>query len=169
MRFLPLFLVLLTAGPAATGSAPLREVFHPTTGSPAFRCLVPADWSSQVDGVGNLLLANRDRSANFSVTLVTSANPSASLDALAKILLDSAVHSPWDSREDVEISGHRGAKYTARVRHTNGAEVHAEIALVAAGDRQIAACSMLLSTRIKPADEAIARLVFAAIRLMPGS
>lgn len=168
MRFRPLLLLFVTALSAATVAAPLRDILHPATGRPAFRCLVPADWTSQVDAVGNLLLANRDRSANLSFTLVNSVAPGESLDALAKTLLFSAVNPPWDSREPAEISGHRGTRYTARVRHTNGVEVHAEVVLVVAGDRQIAAGSMLLSTRIKPADEATARLVFAAIRLAPG-
>lgn len=169
MRTLLLMFVLLTAAAAAPLPLPLREVFHPKADQPAFRCLVPADWTSQVDAVGNLLLANRDRSANFSLTLVASANPRESLDALARALLTSAVNPPWDSREADEISGHRGARYTAHVRHTNGVEVHAEVVLVVVGDRQIAASSMLLSPRIKPADEATARLVFAALRLVTGS
>ena len=172
MRVLLPMLLLLTAASAAAATnvtAPLREVYHPKADRPAFRCLVPADWTSQVDAVGNLLLANRDRSANFSLTLVASANPGESLDALAQALLTSAVNPPWDSRETAEISGHRGARSTAHVRHTNGVEVHAEVVLVVADDRQIAASSMLLSQRIKPADEAPARLVFAAIRLVPGS
>jgi hypothetical protein len=45
-------------------------------------------------------------------------------------------------------------------------EVHAEVMLVPVGEHLVAASSMLLSTRIKPADEAVARLVFAAVRII---
>jgi len=163
---LSLFLLAAVALPAAT-SVPLREIYHPKADQPAFRCLIPEAWSSEVDAYGNLQLSNRDHTANFSLTLVPSSSPRESLDPLATSLLTSAVNPPWDSREPVEISGHRGFKYTAHVRHSNGVEVHAEVMLVAVGDNRIAACSLLLATRIKPAEEATARLVFAAVRLVP--
>lgn len=167
---LPLLLVLAVGSVGATPAPrPLREVLHPKTGQPVFRCLVPANWTSQVDAVGNLLLANPDHTANLSLTLLASANPTDSLDALARTLLASAVRPPWDRREADEISGWRGQAYTALVRHTNGVEVAAEIRLFATGDRQIGACSLLLNRQIKPADEATARLVFAAIRLVPAA
>ena len=167
MRMLLSILALLSTAWSATAAEPLREVFHPKTELPAFRCLIPTEWTSQVDAVGNLQLANKDRTANFSLSFANSTNAAEAHDPLAKILLASAVHPPWDSREPAEISGHRGARYTAHVRHTNGVEVHAEVLLVPVGDHQVAACSMLLTTRIKPADEAIARLVFAAVRIIP--
>jgi hypothetical protein len=161
-------LVFLAAAVPVVMPAQLREVSHPKADLPAFRCLVPDSWSSNVDAAGNLLLANRGRTANFSLTLVPSAKPRESLDELAKALLASAVHPPWDSREPAEISGYRGFKYTARVRHTNGVEVLAEVMLVAIDDKQIAACSMLLTDRLSSADESTARLVQAALHLVPG-
>jgi len=166
MRLLLSLLALLAPACSATAAEPLREVFHPKAGLPAFRCLIPADWTSQVDAVGNLLLANPDHTANFSLSFANSANAAEALDPLARILLASAVHPPWDSREPVEISGHLGTHYLAHVRHSNGVEVHAEVMLVPVGEHQVAACSLLLSTRIKPADEAGARLVFAAVRIV---
>lgn len=165
--FVSMLVLLAAASASAVTTPPLREVFHPVADRPAFRCLVPADWTSQVDAVGNLLLANRDHSANFSLTFVSSSNAPEALEPLAKVLLSSAVNPPWDSREPGEISGYRGTKYTAHVRHSNGVEVHAEVMLVVVGEKQIAACSMLLNTKIKPADEAIARLMFAAVKLVP--
>jgi hypothetical protein len=168
MRTFLKLLVLLAAAVPAVAPAQLREIFHPKADLPAFRCLVPDSWSSSVDAAGNLLLANRSHTANFSLSLVPGAKPRESLDELAKALLESAVHPPWDSREPVEISGYRGFKYTARVRHTNGVEVRAEVVLVAIDDKQIAACSMLLAERLSAADESTARLVQAAIHLVPG-
>jgi hypothetical protein len=159
-------LALLAPAWAATAAEPLREVVHPKAEYPAFRCLVPSDWTSQVDAFGNLQLANPDHTANFSLNFANSTNAREALDPLAKLLLASAVHPPWDGHEPAEISGFHGAQYTAHVRHSNGVEVHAEVTLVPVGDHQVAACSMLLSTRIKPADEAIARLVFAAVRIV---
>jgi hypothetical protein len=160
-----MFVLLAAAVPAV---AQLREVFHPKAELPAFRCLVPEGWSSQIDAAGNLLLADRKHAANFSLTFVPSTRPREALDELAKVILASAVTAPWDSREPAEISGYRGFKYTARVRHSNGVEVRAEVVLVAVGDRQIAASSMLLNNRIPAAEESTARLVHAAIRIVPG-
>ena len=167
MRTLLKLAVLLAAAVPAVASAQPREVFHPSADRPAFRCLVPEGWSSRVDAFGNLLLANQDHTVNFSLSLVPSARPRESLDVLAKALFESAVHPPWDSREPAEISGYRGFKYTARVRHTNGVEVRAEVVLVAVGEKQIAACSLLLSDPLTSADEGSARLVQAAIHIVP--
>ena len=166
-RLLPMLVLLVAALPAAD-SAQLREVFHPKADLPAFRCAVPGDWSSSVDANGNLLLANREHTANFSLTFVPSAQPHEALDTLAKAILAQAVTAPWDSREPAEISGYRGFKYTARVRPVNGSEVRTEVVLVAVGDRQIAAASMLLSAHLSSADETTARLVHAAVRIVPG-
>lgn len=168
MRALLSMLVLLAAALPATANAQLREVFHPKAELPAFRCALPDDWTSSVDAAGNLLLANRGHGANFSLSFVASAQPREALDTLAKAILAQAVTTPWDSREPAEISGYRGFKYTARVRNPNGTEVRTEILLVAVGDRQIAAASMLLSPRLSSADETVARLVHAAIRIVPG-
>jgi hypothetical protein len=155
MRTLLSLFLILTAAAAPAATTPLREVFQ------------PEDWTSQVDAVGNLLLANKDRSVNFSLSFVNTTSAPDALDPLAKVLLASAVNPPWDSRESVEISGHRGYKYTAHVRHTNGVEVHAEVALVAVGEKKIAACSLLLTTKVKATEETLARLVFAAVKLVP--
>ena len=162
-----LLLYLLPALLAAAPSAGLREVLHPRSDLPAFRSLLPDGWTSEVDAAGNLLLANRDRSANFSLGFVHSPDPEGSLDALAKAILASAVVKPWDNREPAEISGHRGYRYTARVRHTNGVEVRTEVVLVAVGTDHIAACSLLLGARVSRADETTARLMHAAVRLLP--
>lgn len=160
---LALLPVLLASAPPAV----LCEVLHPRADLPAFRCLLPEGWTSEVDNAGNLLLANRDRSANFSLGFVHSPDPEGSIDALAKAILASAVVKPWDSREPAEISGHRGHRYTARVRHTNGVEVRTEVVLVAVGADHIAACSLLFGTRVSRADETTARLMHAAVRLLP--
>lgn len=166
MRPILILLVLLAAA-AAPAREVLREIVHPKAALPAFRCLLPEDWRSEVDASGNLQLANGDRTANFSLSLVHGSDPASSLDALAKVILAGAVVAPWDSREPAEISGHRGFKYSARVRHTNRVVVRAEVILVAVGDRHIAACSLLLAERVARDDEAIARLVQAAVKLLP--
>jgi len=168
MRPLLSMLVLLAAAVPAAAAEPLREIRHPASGQPAFRCLVPENWTSQVDAGGNLLLANRGRTANFSLAFTPSPRPREALDELAKELLDTAVTSPWDSREPAEISGYRGFKYAARVRAPNGVVVRAEVVLVAVGDQQIAVSSLLLAERVSPADEGTARLVHAAIHIAPG-
>ena len=166
MRLLPSLFVLLAAA-AAPAREVLREVVHPKADLPAFHCLLPADWRSEVDASGNLQLSNRDRTANFSLSLVHGSDPAGSLDVLAKAILAGAVTPPWNSREPAEISGHRGFRYSARVRHTNGVTVRAEVILVAVGDGHIAACSLLLSERVSRDDEATARLVHAAVKLLP--
>lgn len=169
MRTFLKLLVFLGAMAASAAHARdlLREIVHPKADLPAFHCLVPADWHSEVDASGNLQLANDDRSANFSLSLMRSSGSADTLDALARAILSRAINAPWDSREPAEISGHRGYKYSARVRHTNGVEVRAEIILAAVGGQNIAACSMLLSTKIGRDDETTARLVHAAIKLIP--
>lgn len=153
--------------PPAPARELLREIIHPKTDRPAFRCLVPADWREEIDALGNLQLSNPRRSANFSLSLAHSSAPAAALDALAQVILSGAVVAPWDSREPAEISGHRGYKYCARLRPAGGAEVRAEVILVAADNDHIAACSMLLAERIAGEDETLARLVQAAVRLHP--
>jgi hypothetical protein len=98
---------------------------------------------------------------------VHSSDPREALDVLAKAILADAIVAPWDAREPAEISGHRGYKYTARVRAGNGVEFHAELVLVAAGDEHIASCSMLLARRISRDDELLARLILGNIKLLP--
>lgn len=152
---------------AATAREPLREILHPKADLPSFRVLLPADWSDTVDANGNLLLASDDRTANFSLSFARSSNPREALDGLARAILTGAIASPWDSREPAEISGHRGYRYTARIRHANGAQVRAELVLVAVGENHIASCALLLGERADKSDEALARLVHAAIKLVP--
>lgn len=163
-RLLPF--VLLPTLLASAPSAVLRDVLHPRSDLPAFHCLLPEGWTSEVDTAGNLLIANRDRSANFSLGFVHSPDPAGTIDELAKAILASAVVKPWDNREPAEISGHRGYRYTARVRHTNRVEVRTEVVLVAVGADHIAASSLLLGTRVSRADETTARLMHAAVRLL---
>ena len=80
MRTLLPILALLAATLPAAAADSLREVYHPKADQPAFRCLVPADWTSEVDAGGNLQLANRDRSANFSLSLAHSPDAREALD-----------------------------------------------------------------------------------------
>lgn len=167
MRSLSLLLLLLATLTPTVASAQLRDVLHPRADLPAFRCQLPADWTNEVDASGNLQLANPPRTANFSMSIVHSPEPVEKLDVLAKAILAGAVTAPWDSREPAEISGYRGYKYTARVKHTNGVQVLAEVILVAVGEQHIAACSMLLAERITRPDETTARLVQAAMKLIP--
>lgn len=167
MKSLPWWFLFLAALAPAVGSAQLRDVLHPRADLPAFRCQVPVDWTNEVDAAGNLQLANARRTANFSMSIVHSAEPAAQLDGLAKAILAGAVTAPWDSREPAEISGYRGFKYTARVKHTNGVQVRAEVILVAVGEQHIAACSLLLAERVTRPDETTARLVQAGMKLIP--
>lgn len=164
-----LTLLLLLAAPTCglAGRELLREILHPKADLPSFRLLLPADWTNEVDAAGNLLAANADRTANFALSFARASAPHEALDGLAKAILTGAVVAPWDSREPVEVSGHRGYKYTARVRHANGVQVRAEVILVAAGERHIAACSLLLGDRISRSDETLARLVHASVKLLP--
>lgn len=164
---LPLFALLVALAPAAAGRELLRELLHPRSDLPAFRCLVPADWTSEIDPSGNLQLANEARTATFSLGLVHSNDPRAALDSLARSILADALAPPWEAREPAEISGHRGYKYTARVRYQNGVEIHAELILVAVGDEHIASCALLLSPRLRRDDELLARLVFGSVKLLP--
>ena len=127
---------------------------------------MPADWSTSVNADGDLLLANRGHSANFSLNFVPSAHPREALDQLARAILGSVGATVWDSREPAEISGCRGFRYTARVRPAGGAEVRAEIVLVAVGEDRIASASMLLARRMDEDAEVTARLAFAALRLV---
>lgn len=145
----------------------LREVVHPKADLPAFRVLLPAEWTDTVDPTGNLLLANREKSVNFSLSLTHASAPQDALDGLARAVLTGAVTAPWDSREPAEISGHRGYRYTARIRHSNGVEVRTELVLVAVGDRHIASAALLLGQRASRSEEATARLVLAALKLLP--
>ncbi|MBI2512713.1 MAG: hypothetical protein HYV96_12095 [Opitutae bacterium] len=159
--------VLALLAPAADGRELLRELLHPKSDLPAFRCTIPADWTSEIDRLGNLQLASDARTATFSLGIVHSADPHEALDGLAKTILADAIAPPWKAREPAEISGHRGYKYTARVRAANGVEIDAEVILVAVGDKHIASCSMLLSRRISRDDEVLARLVFGNVKLLP--
>jgi hypothetical protein len=152
---------------AAAARDPLRTVLHPKADLPAFRVVLPEDWTDTIDATGNLLLASRDRAVNFSLSLTPSTSPRDALDSLARAVLNGRSGTPWDSREPAEISGHRGYRYTARIRHTNGVEVRVELVLVAVGDRHIASCALLLGERAGRNDETLARLVLAAIRLVP--
>lgn len=167
MRPAFLLLALLLAAAPAGAPAQLHEVLHPKAALPAFRCFLPAAWTQSVDPAGNLQLANRDRTANFSLAIVPSSAPRDALDPLARTLLAGALVAPWDSREPAEISGHRGHKYTARIKHPNGALVRAEVILVAIGDAHIGSCSMLLGERVSKDEESTARLVQAAVKLIP--
>lgn len=153
--------------PAARGRELLRELLHPKSDLPAFYCAIPADWTSEVDRTGNLQLANDARTTTFSLGIVHSSDPREALDVLAKAVLADAVTPPWETREPAEISGHRGYKYTARVRAANGTEIHAELILVAVGDEHIASCSMLVSQRVTRDDELLARLLFRSLKLLP--
>lgn len=167
MRPAFLLMALFLAAAPSGALAQLRDVLHPRADLPAFRCTIPAAWTNSVDPSGNLQLANRDRSANFSLAFVHSSAPRETLDTLAKTILAGALVLPWDSREPAEISGHRGYKYTARIKHANGALVRAEVILVAVGETRIGSCSMLLGERVSKDDESTARLVQAAVKLIP--
>lgn len=163
-----LFLVLalsvatLAAAPARDG---LREIVHPQADLPAFRCLVPADWRSSVDATGNLQVSNPAGTVFFSFSFAHAPNAADAHDTLARAVLNGASNPPWDSREPVEISGHRGYRYTARVKSGKD-HVRAELLIVAVGDRHLASCSVIFTDRLKPADETTARLVQAAVKLL---
>lgn len=158
---------LLLALVSSALASPLREIIHPRADLPAFRCAVPPDWPSEIDAAGNLRFSNRDRTVHFSLIIVPNPRPRDALDALAKALLSDAEVKPWDSREPAEISGHRGLRYTARVKAPDGAPVRTEILLVAIGEQHVAACSMILAARVSQTDENIARLVLAGVKLIP--
>lgn len=164
---LPLLVLALTATPTQAARELLRQVLHPAAGLPAFAGLVPADWRQEIDASGNLQLANGNRSATFSLNVIPTSDPAAALDELARAILASAVVAPWDSRAPAEISGHRGFKYSARVRHTNGVEARAEVVLIAVGAQHLAVCSMILADRVTAEQETTARLVHAGFRLIP--
>lgn len=164
---LTLLLLLATLASAAHARDGLRDLIHPRAALPAFRCVVPAEWADTIDAAGNLSLANEERTANFSFSLVRTPEPAERLDQLAKVLLAGAVSAPWESREPAEISGHRGFRYVARLKHTNGVIVRVDLVLVAAGPDHIASAALFLNEKVKPADETQARLVFAAARLIP--
>lgn len=162
-----LFALLSLLATASAASDQLREIIHPKADLPAFRLLLPADWTDSVDANGNLLIANRDRTVNFSLSLAHATSPGDALDSLARAVLGGGGSTPWDSREPAEISGHRGYRYTARIRHSNGAVVRTELLLAAAGERHIASCALLLGERVSRRDESLARLVLAGIKLVP--
>ena len=167
MRLLSFLLLLIAASPLnSTARELLREVVHPKSDLPAFHCLLPEDWRHEIDQVGNLQLTNERRTAHFSLSFVHSSDPANSLDELARMVLPPASTPPWDSHEPVEISGHHGFRYTAKVKHSSGVMVRTEILLVAVDREHIASCSMLLSERISQDDEVTARLVLSAIRLL---
>jgi hypothetical protein len=154
--------IVLAAAPASDG---LREIVHPAADLPAFQCLVPADWKSEVDATGNLQVTNRARTVFFSFSFAHTPNPGEAHDALARAVLNGPADPPWDSREPVEISGHRGFRYVARVKSGDDL-LRAELLIVQVGDRHLAACSVILADRLKPADETTARLVLAAVKLL---
>jgi hypothetical protein len=156
-------LALLTA--ASARDAGLREIVHPAADLPAFRCLVPEDWKSEVDATGNLQLTNRARTVFFSLSFAHSPTPGEAHDALARAVLNGPTNPPWDRREPVEISGHRGFHYVARVKSGDD-PVRAELLIVQVGDRHLAACSVIFADRLKSADETTARLVLAAVKLL---
>jgi hypothetical protein len=161
--FLFLTLALLTAAVAPAREA-LREIVHPKADLPAFHCLVPADWRCEVDIAGNLQLSNPARTAFFSLSFAHTPKPDEAHDSLARAVLGGSANPPWSSREPVEISGHRGFRYTARIK-SGDATVRAELLIVEAGDHHLAACSTLFNDHLKPDDEATARLVQAAVKL----
>lgn len=165
MRSLPVLILSLVLPALAPARDGLREIVHPSAELPAFRCLVPAGWESKVDATGNLQLSNPARTAFFSLSFAHTPNPAAAHDALARAVLGPAANPPWDRREPVEISGHRGFRYTARLK-SGGATVRTELLIVEAGDHHLAACSTILNDHIKPDDEATARLVQAALKLL---
>lgn len=152
----------LTAAPARDG---LREIIHPKADLPAFRCLIPADWRSEVDAIGNLQVSNPVGTVFFSLSFAHTSNPAEAHDALARAVFDGSNNPPWDSREPVEISGHRGYRYTARVKSGKDL-VRAELLIVTVGDRHLASCSTIFTDRLKPADETTARLVQAAVKIL---
>jgi hypothetical protein len=167
MRLLcPLLLALAfaTVAPARDG---LREILHPRAGLPAFRVLLPEGWTDTTDPSGNLRLANRDRSVTFAFGFVPAERPAETLDPLARSLLQGAATAPWESRDAAEISGHRGQRYAARLRPAAGSEVRTELVLVAVGDRHVASAALFLNHRAPAADETLARLVLAAVRIVP--
>jgi len=162
--FLTLVLSLAITAVAPARDA-LREIVHPAADLPAFRCLVPGDWEAKVDPTGNLQLANPARTAFFSLSFAHTPQPADAHDALARAVFGTATNPPWESRQPVEISGHRGFRYAARMK-TGAANVRAELLVVEAGDGHLASLSTILNERIKPADEAIARLVQSAVKLV---
>ncbi|HWA28143.1 MAG TPA: hypothetical protein VG734_21005 [Lacunisphaera sp.] len=162
LRALALSLATLAAASARDG---LREIVHPTADLPAFRCLVPADWESKVDAAGNLQLANPAHSAFFSLSFAHTSKPADAHDALARAVFGNATEPPWESREAVEVSGHRGFRYAARMK-SGKANVRAELLVVEAGPGHLASCSTIINERIKPEDETTARLVQAALKLI---
>lgn len=165
MRLLPALALSLLIPAVVAAREIVREIIHPSAELPAFRCLVPGDWESKVDATGNLQLANPAGTAFFSLSFAHSPNPAAAHDTLARAVLGAAASPPWDSRVPVEISGHRGFRYTARMK-TGKATVRSELLIVAVGELHLAACSMILNDRIKPDDETTARLVQASVKLL---
>lgn len=154
--------IVFAAAPAREG---LREIIHPQADLPAFRCLVPDDWPGEVDATGNLQVSNRARTVFFSFSFAHTPNPGEAHDALARAVLNGPANPPWDSREPAEISGHRGFRYVARVKSGDDL-LRAELLIVQVGDRHLAAASVIFADRLKPADEATARLVLAAVKLL---
>ena len=165
MRLFPLLVLSVATLAAAPARDGLREIVHPQAELPAFRCLVPADWRSSVDATGNLQVSNPAGTVFFSFSFAHAPNAADAHDALARAVLNGANNPPWESREPVEISGHRGYRYTARVKSGKDL-VRAELLIVSVGDRHLASCSVIFTDRLKPAEETTARLVQAAVKLL---
>lgn len=156
------FCLLLLAGALLSLPATARDLRFPETGEPAFTLLLPDNWKSSLDPNGNLQLANPESTATFSLSLVEAPLRPEQLDVLARAIVTS-----WESKTPTEISGRPGYRYHAHLARPDGVKVRVEITLVVADATHVLSSSMLCVESIKPADETLARLVHAAIKLAP--
>jgi hypothetical protein len=170
MKLLPrpalsLLLALSLSNALAPLSAVARELRHPETGLPAYQFQLPDDWLIQPADQGNLLLLDAQR-ATVLVILVVAGNvtPEAvANEALAKYTMSSRAKEPAD------ISGYKGYTWFAATKNSAGTDLNLEVTVVQAGAGQIASASLILPVGVGAAEEAAARKVRAALKLIPAA
>jgi hypothetical protein len=140
-----------------------KDIRFPAQGVPAYRFVLPDEWSAKDDGKGNLIMALPNRSASMVIYLQTATGD---LDEVLRGELSLSKEHAYQRKEPAEISGCKGFTYYSTFRNSKGLNLDVEYTLVRVDARHIGWCTLLLLPGLSKADETAAHLVRNGVRLV---
>jgi len=141
-----------------------KDMRFPESGDPAFSFQMPNDWTSRVDGDGNLLLTSGDRSTAFSLSHVVD---SSSLDDIANGALGVAKADETRTRTPATISGFSGLSYTTTMKNDAGVKLRVKLVIVRIDKTHAASCTKIEAETSSAEQRRVADAVLASMKLTP--